>query len=743
MLKDVEWPEDGTYKPNSIHQPLEFFTAGFKNSNQFDLQLGYFNSAALSVLSHSFATFIANGGKMRMAINHIVSSSDKAAFEEGLEGNVVIDFPIDLTNIEQLKNTLDEYGIHFFKCLAYLIQEKRIELRIIKPKNETGIAHTKCGQFIDKEMIVSFTGSANFTLGGFFNNKEEIVISLSTSLDKIIQKRIERQKQDFNSIMSGKDKDIEYLNAKDLQEAISANFGGADVTELLEVEKQLKAYKEIKNTTKVVGESLIQYTEPAFPYKEGPRNYQKQAFENWKNNGQKGLFAMATGTGKTLTALNCLLEIYKRKGYYKAIILVPTITLVEQWERECRKFNFSQIYKVCSGNPNWKDNINRLHFEEQHSNAGNLSYIIIITYASFPRNNVFPLINRFSKGQVLLIADEAHNMGSSGILKKLKDITYLRRIGLSATPERQFDNIGNEKLNKFFGIKDEYTFEYSMRKAIDNGVLCRYKYFPHLVSLTEEEMALYAEYSLRIAKYYNAEDGTFDFSDEILKSLLLARKRIIHKAENKLAVFKEIINKRFAENGNLKYTLVYVPEGNKTDEYSADIFDKTESLDEDYETYHLIDKYTKVISDIDKRITVKMFTGNTNDRDAILNDFSEGRMQVLTSMKCLDEGIDVPRSELAIFCASTGNPRQFIQRRGRILRTHKDKEIAIIHDLVVIPKIEYGSPSFKMEQSLLASELKRVKDFATLSENLTYAQIELLDVMNYYGLNLFNNNHIL
>ena len=138
-----------------------------------------------------------------------------------------------------------------------------------------------------------------------------------------------------------------------------------------------------------------------------------------------------------------------------------------------------------------------------------------------------------------------------------------------------------------------------------------------------------------------------------------------------------------------------------------------------------------------------MFTGNTNDRDVILNDFSEGKMQVLTSMKCLDEGIDVPRSELAIFCASTGNPRQFIQRRGRILRTHKDKEMAIIHDLVVIPKIEYGSPSFRMEQSLLASELKRVKDFATLSENMSYAQIELLDIMNYYGLNLFNNDHIL
>ena len=185
MLKDVVWAEDGTYKPNGNHQPLEFFTAGLKNSTQFDLQLGYFNSAALSVLSYSFASFISNGGKMRMAINQIVSENDKKAFEEGLSGNVKLDFPIDLTNLEELKDTLDEYGLHFFKCLAYLIQEQRIELKIIKPKNEIGIAHTKCGQFSDNEMIVSFTGSANFTLSGFFNNKEEIVISLSSSLDPI------------------------------------------------------------------------------------------------------------------------------------------------------------------------------------------------------------------------------------------------------------------------------------------------------------------------------------------------------------------------------------------------------------------------------------------------------------------------------------------------------------------------------------------------------------------------------
>ena len=157
-----------------------------------------------------------------------------------------------------------------------------------------------------------------------------------------------------------------------------------------------------------------------------PRDYQRQAFENWKNNKQRGLFAMATGTGKTITSLNCLLEIYKRKGYYKAIILVPTKTLVEQWVEECRKFNFKNTYKVYSRNRKWKDEIEALHLKEtfNYSDSDD-SFIIISTYASFARANVFNTLNGFSMSQTLLIADEAHNMGAGRILDRLDGIKYL------------------------------------------------------------------------------------------------------------------------------------------------------------------------------------------------------------------------------------------------------------------------------------------------------------------------------
>ena len=146
---------------------------------------------------------------------------------------------------------------------------------------------------------------------------------------------------------------------------------------------------------------------------------------------------------------------------------------------------------------------------------------------------------------------------------------------------------------------------------------------------------------------------------------------------------------------------------------------------------------------MDDKITVKKFVSGQQDRDNVLADFASGKLQVLTSMKCLDEGVDVPRSELAIFCSSTGNPRQFIQRRGRVLRTHPDKEMAILHDLIVVPEVMPGSNSYRMEQSLIKGELSRVNNFALLSENPSCAELELREVLDYYGLNLYNNNHIL
>lgn len=740
MLYEVDWAEDGTYKPGEYFSPEKFFNDCLENSKEFDLQLGYFSSATISVLADGFATFISKGGKMRLVINHIVSEEDKEAISKGVHGGIIDCF--DLTNFETLRKTFDEYQQQFFECLAFLIYNKRIDIRIIKPRNKKGISHTKSGQFRDGDSITSFIGSANFTISGLFNNLEEITIYRSDSVDKMVQNRIASQREDFDSIMEGKKRNIEYLSPDNLISAIQSNFGNKDIEELIDVEKKLKEYKRRKKaenlqTTCVAVEEKTE-AEPHFPYPNGPREYQKKAFDSWKKS-QCGLFNMATGTGKTLTSLNCLLQIYKQFGYYKAIILVPTVTLVEQWEKECRKFDFQHVIKVCSKNKDWKGEIDRLAMKENFNPTNSpINYVVISTYASFARDSVFHDLMSLSK-KCLLIADEAHNMGSKRILDRIDSVgeRFKRRIGLSATPERQFDEKGNNELRRFFNSENEYTFVFSMEEAIRNKFLCEYYYFPHVVRLCDDEMYDYMEISQKLGKIYRYNGGHLDLDDEIVRALLLKRRRIIHKARNKQDAFKNIIEERYKEKGNLKYTLVYVPEGLKPDSI-ADVYDSSDVVEDDAEADRLIDEYTQIVMNVSHSTTVRKFVSGQKNREAILEDFEKGDLEVLTSMKCLDEGVDVPRSEMAIFCASTGNPRQFIQRRGRILRTHKDKKYAYIHDLVVVPDIGADCVDYEMERKLILSELKRVRDFASLSRNLDYSYTELEEVLNFYNVPLLD-----
>lgn len=757
MLKtEIIWPNHRRYKSRTEWEPVGFFSDCLCNATRFDLMLGFFSSSAISILANGFATFLYNGGKMRLIINDILTENDKNAIAKGINSEMSLPY-FDLSDIENIYETLSERDKHFFDCISWLIRNNRIEIKIISPQEGLGISHTKSGVFYDGINVVGFDGSCNFSRTALIDNIESLTVSCdwdgSIEIAKInaIQKEIEQ-------IIQEKDTTVSYVSVENIKTQLTNIAENKSLTDLLESEynilqkhsqhitsvsihKALEKAKDrleaiiekVKNTNKC--ESTFTISTPCFPYPSGPREYQIAAFENWKSNTQKGLFAMATGTGKTITSLNCLLEIYKKTGCYKALILVPTITLVEQWEKECAKFNFGNVIKVCSKYSGWQTSLSNIRMLELSNPDNKQSYIIISTYASFIRSDNFIELNQLPKKKLLLIADEAHNMGSRRIVKRLNDIKYLRRIGLSATPERQFDEEGNIRLMDFFGCDSSYTFEYSMEEAIQKGALCKYYYYPHLVKLTDDEMAEYIELSHRIAKIINRED---EDSKEILKRLLLKRKQIIHKARNKKDVFRNILKEHLDKTGTLKYTLVYVPEGNKPDDYTADIFDSYDTIKDDEDTVHLINEYTSIVRDLNPHIVVRQFTSESSDRDAMLKDFANGSIDVLTSMKCLDEGVDVPRSELAIFCASTGNPRQFIQRRGRVLRTHKEKRFAVIHDLVVIPDNNFDPSCQEIEKNLVSNEIRRVRDFAILSENCNDTLNVLDNILEQYQISLYN-----
>lgn len=731
MLKDCDWSLDRDYKTGSENEPLQFYLDGLANSNEFSLLLGYFSSSAINLLSVGFATFISKGGKMKMVINHLLSAKDKEAITR-VEDNPNEIKVFDLNDIVSLGRVLDEYDTHFFECLAYLISEKRIEIKVIKPKNGKGIVHYKSGVFIDGQDAVGYQASCNFTYYGLSENIEQLEAFLSWENGRS-NKLIKRQLKLIDDYFREKDEDVEYISVSEIEVVLKDRFGKKEINELLVQEEQLLRKKQSlisnpklkKTITKLFREIEIIRRTPKFPYSEGPREYQINAYNSWVTNNYKGMFAMATGTGKTITSLNCLLNEYKKSGIYRAIITVPTTALVEQWKKECAKFNFKNIITVSS-KENWDKN---LAFFNTASKLIDPSYIVIVTYASLPRPKFQSYFTQLPK-DTILIADETHNLGSQGLLRLLPNIHLEKRIGLSATPHIKFDETGNQAIQEFFNDDPPYIVSYSMEEALKIGWLCKYTYHPHIVKLTEQEMEKYKELSLQLLRMglFDKETGDFRSTPEIEKKLL-ERKRIIHKAVNKLEAFKAILRSEFDKRKNLKYTLVYVPEGVESNFEEKDFSVETE--DEN----RLINEYTKAVSQTDDSVMVKQFTANSANREEILKNFEQSNIHVLTSMKCLDEGVDVPRSELAIFCASTGNPRQFIQRRGRVLRLHKDKIHATIHDLVVVPEVSDES-TFEMEKGLVKKELERVVDFANLAMNKTDTYETFKSILEYYNLNL-------
>ena len=733
MLKDCDWSIDRDYKSGSKNEPMQFYLDGLANSSEFQLLLGYFSSAAINLLSVGFATFISKGGKMRMVINHLLSEKDKEAIKKA-ENFDRSNKVFDLSDIVSLGKILDDYDTHFFECLAYLIAEKRIEIKVIKPKSGRGIAHYKSGVFSDGENYVGYKASCNFTLFGLSENLEELEAFLSWENGRS-NKLIKKQLKVIDKYFTEEDDDVEYLSADEIEVAIRDKFGKKDIDELVVQEEELLKKKMSLIKNKKLKETILKLHEdidrirrsPKFPYKEGAREYQVAAYQSWVQNNYSGVFAMATGTGKTITSMNCILNEYRKTKSYKAIILVPTLVLVEQWAAEARNFNFSNIITVSSKNANWKETLTELKTKESFGIL--TSYIVIATYKSFTSDKFQEFVKDLNNEEIF-IADEAHNIGAGNVKSKLAQLKIKKRIGLSATPKRAYDPEGTKDIESFFNDAEPFTYNFSMERAIEENILCQYYYFPTLVSLQEDEMTKYNEISLRLTRLFQkvAQDESVKKQYEML---LMQRKSIIHKAKNKFEAFKEIVSRIMKSETGLKYSLVYAPEGFHSDEeFIEEAFPELEG------DSRIIDFYSNIIRSISPNTHVAQYTSASDDKQNLLSSFENGKVDVLLSMKCLDEGVDIPRTEQAIFCSSTGNPRQFIQRRGRILRKHPAKKFAKIFDLVVIPMVAYGSPNFDSERKLVQKELERVVHFAYMAINKYEAIEGLKKICEYYDLNL-------
>lgn len=718
MLSDVHFKHSYS---SGIDEPKEFFTEALIESSTFDLGLGFFSSSGIRSLAYGFALFIANGGRMRVVINHILSREDKDAIENG-QKHIVDGFEERiLTDVVRLTKTLSKEDEQFFRCLSYLISINRIEF-IATISTKGGLGHDKYGIFTDERgSKVAFIGSANFSQSALELNGETITVFTSPDDDK----RIAEYQSLFDRSWENNTPHLVHIPIEEVKTFISRTFPVTSVKELLEAGTCLRSSNNINDTVSIrqgynkpLPKSLLdkiefKEQEPRFPFPE-ERQIQIDAYNAWVRNGRRGVFAMATGSGKTVTALNCLLKQYKETGFYKAIVVVPTQALAIQWQWETASFNFQNIVSTYA-DKDWKDTLNRYITRSLLDPTKNI--IVITTYATFNRKDIQSFLKKV-KGidSFIYIADEAHNIGSPSSLKHLPEMINWR-IGLSATPERIYDDFGSEQLYKFFNSRPpEYTYRYTMKQAIEERILCHYDYYPIFVELTSSEMEEYERISTQLRKYIDPDTGKYKPDAE---KLLLKRKRIIHKAENKKVAISQLLE-NLKQNRKLDYTFVFVPEGYEPDYSLHDTYDIEQ------EDIHIIDEYAQMFKE--RGYSYHKYISGLEDAPGILRSFANGDIQILLSMKCLDEGVDIPRAEHAIFCSSTGNPRQFVQRRGRVLRRSKGKDKAKIWDLIVTPP-DVLNDSNSIERNLFIGEVQRIVNFAALADN----QIDILygELQNY------------
>lgn len=744
-FRDLDFPKDFEFSADSEgrYVPFYFYNQVFPISNKVDLFLGYFNSYTFSILSESFAEFIYNGGEIRIITNHYYASTDYDNLfnSEIIENTKQIEDV--LNDLKELQKTLDKRGQLFFDCLKYLKEKGRLQIQPVFFRRQNMNHHKKMVFYRDDEAILT-QGSMNFTPAGVSKNGESFQVEVPWN-GEVSRYRIEEQQKKFEKIFNKKHSAYTYIAKEKLERVIDDIGNNKELKDLLvetidleEDDEYSEKIKRLKKEREEKFKILIKSIEntPKFPFEE-PFPYQVEAYQKWNNSGQQGLFAMATGTGKTITALNCVLEEYKKENYYKVLILVPTKILVSQWTEECKKFNFKNIFSIYSRG--WRNSVKSIQNNEKLGQRSN--FIFISTYATFNTSGFQALFNR-KDSETILIADEVHTLGTKRSLSNLLN-GITKRIGLSATPNRKYDESGSSEIARYFNSAPPcYTISFPMTKAIEDKYLTPYIYNPRFVSLELEEMEAYSKISEKLLKHYDFKKNKYK---ESAKNLLIQRKNIINQASNKKELLNRILSEIKEQDAKPQHTLVYSPTG------FEDNYEEKDEAEVKEDDNRLINQYTKIVRS--HGLAVHQITGTTENREKILKQFENGLIQVLTAMNVLDEGVDIPATKYAIFCSSSGNPRQYIQRRGRILRKFEGKKKAMVYDMIIAPN-ESGywmkfpkskrESLMKMEKNIFRNELFRVANFlyASKSSELIHTKEDesinrLLDLAEEYNINFY------
>jgi len=674
----------------SRHDLIEqFFVPLLKNSIRYDRGVGFFSSNWVKESFIGMAEFAKNGGKARWITSPILDKEDWDAMligNEAKQDEILKQSLLD--EIQELTQTLKQDTLI---ALAWMISDEVIEFKLAKPRNKLNHEyHAKVGIFTDSHgNKISFDGSYNDSETGL-HNFESIKVFRSWDTTTVY---VEQEENLFDAIWNNQDPNIEVY---EIPEAVKAQI--LKLREKTNRPYPIPEWIKLKSIVNHAGETKIPH--PHIPTSVVIRDYQSEAVENWFNNSNKGILEMATGTGKTITALSAAVKLLEEKKKLLTVIVCPYIHLAQQWIQEAEKFGYRPIL-VAESRSKWLENVQKLvrDFKGNRLDEGS----IITTNDSFLSDDLQEILTPIWD-KVLLVADEMHHCGSPEFVKKLPYGT-LYRLGLSATPIRDYDEMGTEKLLDFFG---DIIFKFGLKDAIDREFLTPYYYHPIPVNMEDDEFDEFINLTKKLNRLH--PDPKEPISDLALK-LAIKRARVLNNSRSKI----EWVEQNIEADAEMEYTLFYVGD---------QIFDEVRSL-----------------LGYKKRIPIHEFTHRQNltKRKELLDQFQKRIIKAFVAMKCLDEGVDVPPTRTAYFLASSSVEREFVQRRGRVLRKSPGKTHANIYDLISIPPSEYivkgkSDENYSAVRSALRREFTRIKEFASLAENQYRALSHVLKIADKFDL---------
>ena len=674
-METIETVDSGMRNQNAVD---DFFRPAFSAAIKYDRVAGYFSSTVLASVGRGITSFAQRRGKMRLLTSHHLTPKDNSALENYFSSS---EFSNSL--VEEFENSLKS-GLsvgaaaekNHLAAMCWMLKEDLLEIRVVLPErleedptiSTFELFHSKFGIFQDSYgNKVAFAGSINETSNAWTRNLEnfDIFQSWISGRDSYIDPKINMFEKLWDGADIGPWKTIELPNA--VKQKLINDYAPADFP-LLE---QLVIEEEDFN---------------------GLRSYQIDAVKSWEQASRKGILEMATGTGKTRTAAQCISRT-QELGSLLTVVIVPYQHIGEQWAQELS--DMSPIYATA----NWRQRIGKEINEAAFGRRRNLTVIVVKNTAS--STDFVEMMTEASQDfdNFLLLGDEVHWLGAPTLQNALNESANFR-LGLSATPNRYFDEDGTDALFSYFG---KSVYELSLEKALTlrdaNGdpVLTPYNYHPIPVDLSQNELEKYSEFSQKIIRLRSQLDNAGSDKRQIyekLELLYILRSNISKSAEFKIPVFEELIS---GMGSNLKDVLIYCADFNQLGEVA--------------EILRNLQIPTQQITGKEGANASAEF-GGLSEREYIISHFAQGEIGVLLAIDCLDEGVDIPSAKTGIILASSGNVKEFIQRRGRLMRAFPGKSEAQIYDFCVLPSGE--TPT---EQGIAATEIKRMYEFAKDCKN--------------------------